>query len=65
MMKYTQKGIGGGQSTNPAKTRDYSPKFGGSEQGKSRMAKGNDGKYHLQGRPSSRSGNETDMRGFR
>jgi hypothetical protein len=65
MMKYTSKGIGMGTGTNPSKTRDFSPKFGGSEQGMSRKAKGNDAKYHIQGRPMSRSGQETDMRGFR
>lgn len=65
MMKYTSKGIGMGTGTNPAKTRDFSPKFGGSEQGKSRKASGNDARYHIQGRPMSRSGQETDMRGLR
>jgi hypothetical protein len=56
----------GGSTTTPANTRDFSPKFGGIEKGNvGKKAKGNDGAYHIQGRPGTRSGNETDMRNHR
>ena len=46
-----------------ANTRDFSPKFGGIEHGSvGKKSKGNDGAYHVQGRPGTRKGNETDMR---
>jgi len=44
----------------PANTRDFGPKFSGVEKGSSRKAK--NGNTHIQGRPLTRNGQETDRR---
>jgi len=57
----------GGSMTKPANTRDYTSDFApaatsGPQSGMSRKAKGSDGSYHIQGRPSTRSGQESDQK---